>query len=223
VIHGRRRIALRPPRAVLIPPETPIARRLSRPVESLHIHFSAGHPYDGFAGEVFVAEVTGAWQVALEELTVRLRSRAAALAGDHVGCVLLNAVLANALACVDPRAWPARDVDPRIRAAIRFMEENPGERASNRALARTVHMSESAFIRLFSAQVGEPPRSFWRLLRLRTAGIMLQQTGLSIDQVAERCGFCDRFHFSKLFKARYGSGPAAWRAEKNLQESEPSL
>ena len=49
IVHERRLIPLRPGTAVLIPPETPIDRRLMRPVESLHVHFEVrrdGKPVD---------------------------------------------------------------------------------------------------------------------------------------------------------------------------------
>jgi len=211
IVHGRRLIPLRPPTAVLIPPDTPIDRTLMRPVESLHVHFSAGYPYDELSGDVFTLEVKGWARGRIDELKGRIRARGGLAASDHAACVTLNAVVANALCAVAPDLWPERDVDGRIRAAIRYMEENLHQPATNLDLAGMCSLSESAFNHLFKEETGESPQDFWRNLRLQRVSILLQRTSDSIEWIAEQTGFCDRFYMSKCFKKRYGMGPAAYR------------
>lgn len=49
--------------------------------------------------------------------------------------------------------------------------------------------------------------------RLETATDLLRQSGLSINVIAEKCGFVNIFHFSRKFKETYGQSPGAWRKE----------
>jgi transcriptional regulator GlxA family with amidase domain len=39
----------------------------------------------------------------------------------------------------------------------------------------------------------------------------LHHSALSIEQIAERCGFCDRYHFSRVFQKHREMGPATFR------------
>jgi AraC-like DNA-binding protein len=47
-----------------------------------------------------------------------------------------------------------------------------------------------------------------RLIRARHALL----SAASINEVAHHYGFCDAAHFTRVFKAEYGSTPAAFRA-----------
>jgi len=40
---------------------------------------------------------------------------------------------------------------------------------------------------------------------------LLHHSELSIKQIAERTGFCDRGHFSRVFRGERGLGPAEFR------------
>jgi AraC-like DNA-binding protein len=43
--------------------------------------------------------------------------------------------------------------------------------------------------------------------------------GSPIASVAEACGFCDVYHFSREFKRVVGAAPAAWRRKELGQKS----
>jgi AraC-like DNA-binding protein len=40
----------------------------------------------------------------------------------------------------------------------------------------------------------------------------MQESSLSLQEIAETCGFFDAFHFSREFKKVVGQSPSAWRA-----------
>ena len=42
---------------------------------------------------------------------------------------------------------------------------------------------------------------------------MLVSTVLSIDEIADRCGFANRYYFSRVFAQRMGRPPARYRSE----------
>ena len=72
-------------------------------------------------------------------------------------------------------------------------------------------MSVNTLLRRFREQIGCSPQAFLTDCRLQKACVLLDHTSQSIEQIAEACGFCDRYHFSKVFKAHYRCGPAAYR------------
>ena len=43
--------------------------------------------------------------------------------------------------------------------------------------------------------------------------------GSPIASVAEACGFCDVYHFSREFKRVVGASPAAWRRKELGQKT----
>lgn len=51
-----------------------------------------------------------------------------------------------------------------------------------------------------------------RELRLQHACRLLQDTELTVGQVAHASGFVSQFHFSRAFRARHGMPPTTFRA-----------
>ena len=47
---------------------------------------------------------------------------------------------------------------------------------------------------------------------MRRAAELLAHTDLTIDEIAERCGFANRFHFSRVFAQRMVEPPGRYRA-----------
>ncbi len=78
-------------------------------------------------------------------------------------------------------------------------------------LAQRSHMAPRTFARRFRAQVGASPHDWLTHQRVLFARRLLEETDLSIEQVAVRAGFGDaatlRHHFSK----RAGTTPQAYR------------
>lgn len=78
-------------------------------------------------------------------------------------------------------------------------------------LAKLTGMSRASFADRFTAAVGIPPIAYltnWRLMRAR---FLLFETNLSIDEIAERCGYASLPSFSRRFKNYFGTGPGAFR------------
>jgi transcriptional regulator GlxA family with amidase domain len=72
-------------------------------------------------------------------------------------------------------------------------------------------MSRRSFLRWFSEEIGETPMAWLRRIRIREACRLLRFGNQSLDEIAEATGFADRHHFTRVFTAMTGMGPAAFR------------
>ncbi len=67
-------------------------------------------------------------------------------------------------------------------------------------LARERGMSQSAFSHSFRTQTGLTPARFILELRVQEAARLLVGTHLTLERIAEKCGFANGNHFGKVFR-----------------------
>jgi len=125
----------------------------------------------------------------------------------------VSELILRALQGVPESSWTRRDMDPRIRAAVNAIRLSTERKIDNAALARTAAMSTNGFIRLFTSHEGISPARFSLRERLDKAAILLHHSDLSINQIAQQCGFWDRNYFSKMFRTYRMQTPAAFRRQ----------
>ena len=78
-------------------------------------------------------------------------------------------------------------------------------------LAKSFHISDDHFRRLFKRYTGIAPYDYYLELKMRRARHLLHATNLTLKHVARSLGFESEFHFSKVFKQRTGMTPSQWR------------
>ena len=78
-------------------------------------------------------------------------------------------------------------------------------------LCKHVSRSESRTIRLFKNAYGVTPYAYVLGKRIDLAKKLLDNTNLSVKQIAEKLCFADEYYFSNLFKSKVGASPAAYR------------
>ncbi|RKN43740.1 helix-turn-helix domain-containing protein [Streptomyces hoynatensis] len=122
-------------------------------------------------------------------------------------------VLATAAAAA-PGAGAAGRVDPRVRRAAALLAADPGAAHTVESLAAHVALSPSRLAHLFAEQLGQSPMRALRDARLRHAAQLLEATGLPVERVAAASGFASPYHFSRVFRQRYGLPPRDWRARR---------
>jgi AraC-like DNA-binding protein len=67
---------------------------------------------------------------------------------------------------------------------------------------------------------------FGQHARLALSMKLLIETELSIQAIAEECGYPEQSNFSVAFKKKYGIGPGAWRRQSvllQIQEMKRSI
>lgn len=98
-----------------------------------------------------------------------------------------------------------------VREGIAVMRERLAHPLTLAELADEVHLSVYHFIRVFREATGETPHRYLTRLRIEQARRLLDGTGLTIGQIAERCGFSSPGSLSTAFLAHVGVRPSAYR------------
>jgi len=98
--------------------------------------------------------------------------------------------------------------DPRIARVIEHVRTRPSQRLSLEEAARLAGLSPSYFSRAFSRQTGESFRRFQLQVRMERAHQLLQETGMSVGDVAAALGYGDLFLFSRQFRQVFGMPPS---------------
>jgi len=105
--------------------------------------------------------------------------------------------------------YPARE-DAWLDQARRLFSH--GDRPPDaQEVARKVGMSYEHFRKEFRRRTGESPAQYRAAAVMNRAAELMMAEGLSNQEVAERLGFCDEFHFSKRFRALRGLSPRQFR------------
>ncbi|MGJ8693719.1 MAG: AraC family transcriptional regulator [Thalassotalea sp.] len=87
-----------------------------------------------------------------------------------------------------------------------------------KSLAKAAGMSPEHFSRKFKSAFSISPKRYILQKRIALAKQRLLLDDESIDRIAEKCGFCDIFHFSRTFKQETGISPSLFRKEYDLTQ-----
>jgi transcriptional regulator GlxA family with amidase domain len=105
----------------------------------------------------------------------------------------------------------ARHGDEDILQAQIWLQDNFDKPVVMAELAARFGMSLRTFNRRFREAVGDTPLEHLQELRLDTARQLLQNTNLSIGEIAQRCGYQDTAWFATLFRRFYDVTPRTYR------------
>lgn len=191
----------------LIAPATRAAAVFARPTSQLFVQFHAGAPLHSPAPGVYAIESNAAVLDVVDELI----GMSVAQRHQALGTLRCTYLITHALCQLPSSAMRTDRLDARIQSSIDFMLRHLASEVSIEDIAAQQGMTRSAFIRLFKQATGEPPYRYFTGLRVERACLILETTTLDIDSIAEQTGFCDRFHFSRLFKQRVGVSPVRYR------------
>lgn len=79
-------------------------------------------------------------------------------------------------------------------------------------MAGMLDVSPRAMMRAFQRDLGAPPQTVYKRLRLMAARRYVEQSGYSIAEIALRCGYQNAAAMSRAFKEEFGVAPSRQRA-----------
>lgn len=210
-------------RFYFVPPGVRFSGQISNLVHHFYIHFDVlGAPPLLFP--TFREQLLRPFEIANSSTSKTLCSmvdelRVLALEGEAAPNASLSlrakSLLFEAFAlCVE--RWPAMPTGDLqwVRPALEYIESHLCDTLTNARLAELCHFSSDHFIVRFRAAIGQTPAQYVLGRRLSVASQRLLFSDESIEQVATQTGFCDRFHFSRAFKIRFGVSPASYRKKR---------
>lgn len=181
--------------------------RLENAFRRLHADARWSGAGDGLLGEPDWSRPAVAWSATARELAL-----------NAVEEIVLLATGASGAAAV-----AAADGDARVRRVEAILQADPAAPHTVASLAAQVALSPSRLAHLFTEQTGRTLMQAVRDVRLRHAARLLEVTDLTVEAIATASGFASPFHFSRVFRDRFGAPPAGYRTQnsRRLGSSRP--
>ena len=95
-----------------------------------------------------------------------------------------------------------------------YISSHPEQKVSISRLAAIARMSPRNLTRTFRASTGVSIADFRTKVRLELARTLLNDPELTLESVAERCGFRDARHLRRLWNQTFGGPPSQIRKAK---------
>jgi AraC-like DNA-binding protein/mannose-6-phosphate isomerase-like protein (cupin superfamily) len=148
------------------------------------------------------------WLDALEEETRKAAEGGLLLARSWI--ILIIGLMAR---CYGNNASHAPRLEMRLGRVLSWIEQQACEKLTVAELSARAAMSERTFLRRFREATGVSPIEYVTRARIRRATEWLgdRRTGLTITEVAFRCGFQDSNYFSRKFRQVMGTSPRRYR------------
>ena len=103
--------------------------------------------------------------------------------------------------------------DPQVARAVQFIRENACDGITVHDVVRAADMSRSSLERRIRSLLGRSPHDEILRVRLEQARQLLARTDLSLEAVAQRCGFQTPQYFSTAFRRESQLTPGAYRKQ----------
>lgn len=243
-VYFKKNIMLDPDRIVLIPPHTPFSTdiaggRSGNPGEycleggwinsaskeeealqmghipHLFIHFNLGYGFDNIQPGIFDLEADKDLLISIERITGLLKQGKRDFEfGDSLEVYHL---IASIIKLVPEDAWGESPVGQGMLEVMNYIQRHLDENLDNETLAGLVNMAPNSFARLFKQQTGLTPQTFIRKIRIENACRLLHHTELTINRIADECGFSDRYYFTKVFTELTDVSPGLYRRKFLLE------
>lgn len=98
-----------------------------------------------------------------------------------------------------------------VQKARMIMQENLDEGMEVEIMAARVGVGYTHLLEIFRKYTGLTPYQYYLQLRIQRSKELLQNTRLSIKEVAARMNFQNQYYFARLFRKKTGMSPSQWR------------
>ncbi|TWI90913.1 GlxA family transcriptional regulator [Chitinophaga japonensis] len=98
-----------------------------------------------------------------------------------------------------------------VNQIVQFIQEHLSEDLSVERLADRLSMSSRNFSRVFTKETGISPAKYVEKVRVEAARRYLEESNLSLDQVAQTCGLVNANGLRRLFMRHLNTSPGIYR------------
>ena len=123
------------------------------------------------------------------------------------GSAILKQLLLKVIETVDENALPARMVE----ALDSYIRDNAGDDISNTEIGAIFGYHPFYISKVLKDRKGTTLRQYIIAYRLKLAKKLLEESGKSVNEISEECGFNDPSYFTKTFKNAFGMTPKDYR------------
>ena len=103
-----------------------------------------------------------------------------------------------------------------VEQILSYFEDHYAEKISLDQIAENMYLSPFYISKIFKSETGEAPIRHLIHIRLERAMELLKEGYAgSVQEIAQKVGYEDAYHFSKLFKKRYGIPPSQVKKQKD--------
>jgi AraC-like DNA-binding protein len=177
--------------------------------DHLFIHFNLGLPFDLIEPGIYVFPVVEKEEKLLDEIKQYCINNENEF--DFTVCAAINGLILCLLDEIPRTRWNIPKLDKRIIEAVTFIGNHLNERITNKTLSDKANMVENSFARLFKENIGISVQQYIKKKRIDKAVFLLHHSDVSIEKVANECGFSDRHHFSRAFKELMSTSPVFYK------------
>lgn len=103
------------------------------------------------------------------------------------------------------------NLDRRVATAKQYLDGHFRQRISTSELSVVANLSTRQLNDLFRNQVGMTPHQYLTEIRMKESWRLLEQTGLSIQKIADAVGYGSLSSFSDRFTRHFGKSPSYFR------------
>ncbi len=193
---------LKPGFLYLIPPRTVFSSQNPEPFSKWYVHF--------ILGRSDLLSLPGVYSQPVDDISAGFLDALESARGEPYNWESASFVI-HSLTNLPPSAWTDQKLDSRVEKAMEFLQSNLARKITADDAARSAGVSVRNLNHLFRSQVRMAPMSVLLNYRLDRACHLLRHSEQSIEQVAENCGFPNRYYFSRMLKQHRGISPAAYR------------
>ena len=180
------------------------------------IHFNLGFPFDNVVPDIYIFNITEEQRLIIQRITDILKHGGSDF--DFNESLDLYTLILSSISFLSNNIWRHQSIEPKILDVMSYINRNLRKNLTNEILASTIKMSTNAFARLFKQQTGNSPQKYLTNTRIENACNLLHHSSLSINEIADLCGFADRYYFTKVFKSSILLPPAQYRKQVLLKK-----
>jgi AraC-like DNA-binding protein len=120
------------------------------------------------------------------------------------------ASLGPLLQCIDAEG---RRLSMHVGRAVDYISQHYNEGLRVETIARAIQLSPSRLSHLFHMEINVSLKNYLTRVRVQAAKLWLRDTKLPLEDIAERVGFCDAGHLSRVFLRYVRRRPSRYRSE----------